>query len=35
MTVAAALLISGFVALTLSPALCARVLRPAGRRAPG
>ncbi len=27
-TVAAALLISGFVALTLSPALCARILRP-------
>ena len=29
-TVAAAVAISGFVALTLSPALCARVLRPAG-----
>jgi len=30
-TVAAALLISGFVALTLSPMLCARVLRHSGR----
>ena len=29
-TVAAALLVSGFVALTLSPALCARVIRRAG-----
>jgi multidrug efflux pump len=29
-TVAAAVAISGFVALTLSPSLCARVLRPAG-----
>jgi multidrug efflux pump len=30
-TVGGALLISGFVALTLSPALCARVLRPTSR----
>ncbi len=30
-TVAAALAVSGFVAVTLSPALCARVLRPARR----
>jgi multidrug efflux pump len=32
--VGGALLISGFVALTLSPALCARVLRPGGRETP-
>ena len=33
-TIGAAILVSGFVSLTLTPMLCSRFLRPPGQRAP-